>query len=218
MRQVNVLSGACARSLVLVLALVGMVGSAEGQEAPAAQGPATAADGSVPACALRAPETFLGAPKEWLDKLDRNQVFRLLQDKVDAERGGGPPPGWAAGLIPVTFFAAVVVFVWLLLRHRTERELRRQETVRAMIDKGLEVPKELLAPAPRRPDEPPGFRDLRRAVLLICGGLGFSLFLGVLGIWETEALRAVGIGLIPFFLGVGYFIVWKLGRKGEQRE
>ena len=218
MRQVNVQSGACARSLVLVLALVGTVGSAHGQEQPPAEVPVAAASGASPSSATGAPGTFLGAPKEWLDKVSPEQAYRLMQEKLDAERGGGAPPGWATGLIPVAFFGAVVVLVWLVLRHRGQQETKRQETARAMIDKGLEIPKELLAPSPRRPDEPPGFRDLRRAILLICGGLGFSLFLGVVGIWETEALRGTGIGLIPFFLGLGYFIVWKLGRKGEKRE
>jgi hypothetical protein len=87
-----------------------------------------------------------------------------------------------------------------------------------MIDKGLEIPSELLAPPRNRDHESPALRDLRRGLLLVCGGLGLSACFGMIGIWNPEAARGTAIGLVPLFIGLGYVIVARLARKDERRE
>jgi hypothetical protein len=52
---------------------------------------------------------------------------------------------------------------------------------------------------------------MRRGVVLVMVGLGLMLFLGAVNDWEGGAWA---VGIIPFLIGVGYLLVWKLeGRK-----
>jgi hypothetical protein len=80
-------------------------------------------------------------------------------------------------------------------------------TIRLMVEKGQPVPPALLAP-------PPSVRqrsDMRRGVVLVMVGLGLMLFLGAVNEWEGGAWA---VGIIPFLIGAGYLLVWKLeGRK-----
>ena len=154
---------------------------------------------------------------ELVQRLTNEQVFELLERKLDVDRRRSDPP-WIAGVVPVAFFAFVLLVVWFALQHRGRQEAKRHETIRAMIDKGLEIPRELLAPPRAREPESPVLRDLRRGLLLICTGLGLSACFGMIGIWNQEALRGTAIGLVPLFIGLGYVAVSKLARKDERRE
>ena len=78
------------------------------------------------------------------------------------------------------------------------------KTVRMMVEKGQEVPPALLAPpAPAQRQR----SDMRRGVVLVMVGLGIMLFLGAVNDWEGGAWA---MGIIPFLIGVGYLLVWKL--------
>ncbi|HMJ60275.1 MAG TPA: DUF6249 domain-containing protein, partial [Bryobacteraceae bacterium] len=74
---------------------------------------------------------------------------------------------------------------------------------------GQEVPAALLA-AP-----PPAVRqrsDMRRGVVLVMIGLGLMIFLGAVNSWEGGAWA---VGIIPFLIGFGYLLVWKLEAKRD---
>jgi len=199
----------------LLLALAAPVAAA--QDRPAAPAPVAAASGPSAEEARESVGSFLGAPPELVQRLTNEQVFELLERKLDVERRQTEPP-WIAGVVPVAFFAFVLLVVWFSLQHRGRQEAKRHETIRAMIDKGLEIPGALLAPQRARPAESPVLRDLRRGLLLICGGLGLSACFGVVGIWNAEAARGTALGLVPLFIGLGYVIVARLARKDERRE
>jgi hypothetical protein len=97
---------------------------------------------------------------------------------------------------PVFIVAAIMFFSYL-----RSRSLHR--TVRTMVEKGQPVPAALFAP-------PPVIRarsDMRRGVVLSMIGIGLMLFFGAVNDWEGGAWA---LGLIPFLIGVGYLIVWKL--------
>jgi hypothetical protein len=84
----------------------------------------------------------------------------------------------------------------------------RQRTIRMMVEKGQPVPAELLAPTKRvvRPRS-----DVRRGVIWTMIGLGAMIFFGAVNDWEGGIWS---LGLIPFLIGLGYLMVWKLeGRK-----
>ena len=59
-------------------------------------------------------------------------------------------------VVPIAFFATIVGFVWLALLYRGRSEQERQQTLRLMVEKGVEIPAELLV----RPRSP--IADLRR--------------------------------------------------------
>jgi hypothetical protein len=53
---------------------------------------------------------------------------------------------------------------------------------------------------------------MRRGVVLAMVGLGLMTFLGAVNDWEGGAWS---IGLIPFLIGAGYLLVWKLEGKKD---
>jgi len=103
---------------------------------------------------------------------------------------------------PVLVVAAIMFFSYL-----KSRSLHR--TVRSMVEKGQEVPAALFAP-------PPIIRqrsDLRRGVVLVMVGFGLMIFFGAMNDWDGGAWS---LGVIPFVIGLGYLLVWKLeGRRDK---
>ncbi len=103
---------------------------------------------------------------------------------------------------PVLVVAAIMFFSYL-----KSRSLHR--TVRSMVEKGQEVPAALFAP-------PPIVRqrsDLRRGVVLVMVGFGLMIFFGAMNDWDGGAWS---LGVIPFVIGLGYLLVWKLeGRRDK---
>lgn len=103
---------------------------------------------------------------------------------------------------PVLIVAAIMFFSYL-----KSRSLHR--TVREMVEKGQEVPAALFAP-------PPAVRtrsDLRRGVVLMMVGIGLMGFFGAVNDWEGGAWS---LGLIPFLIGAGYLLVWKLEARRDK--
>ena len=98
----------------------------------------------------------------------------------------------------------VMIGIFSIIATRT-----RQRTIRMMVEKGQPVPAELLAPATR------GIRrrsDVRRGVVWTMVGLGLMIWLAAVNDWEGGAWS---FGLIPFLIGLGYLIVWKLENKKD---
>jgi hypothetical protein len=107
------------------------------------------------------------------------------------------------GIIFSTLFGApvLVVAAIMLFSYLKSRSLHR--TVREMVAKGQPVPPALFAP-------PPAVRarsDVRRGVVLCMVGFGIMIFFGAVNDWDGGAWA---IGIIPFLIGVGYLLVWKL--------
>ena len=112
-------------------------------------------------------------------------------------------------LIPVTFFLATVLIVWIVVafRYRSRRDV--QATYRAAIERGQELTPELLD---RLGESQPKNRDLRRGIILIGVGLGLAVFGVTIG--EPDAVRPLlASGAFPFLLGVAYLGLWKFSRQ-----
>jgi hypothetical protein len=98
----------------------------------------------------------------------------------------------------------IMVGIFALLGNRM-----RQRTIRMMVEKGQPVPAELLAPVTR------GVRrrsDVRRGVVWTMVGLGLMIWIAAANDWEGGAWS---FGLIPFLIGLGYLIIWKLEGKKD---
>jgi Domain of unknown function (DUF6249) len=112
-------------------------------------------------------------------------------------------------IVFLTLFGAPVLIVAVIMYFGFSKNRMMHRTIRMMVEKGQPVPPALLAPPP------PALRqrsDIRRGVVLMMVGLGLMLFLGAVNDWEGGAWA---VGIIPFLIGVGYLLVWKLeGRKG----
>jgi hypothetical protein len=105
----------------------------------------------------------------------------------------------------VGFFGSMVGLLWLALlyRHRLERE--RQQTLRAMVEKGVEIPPDFLSRR-RTPES-----DLRRGLVLVLGGLGILLFLAAFTGGEFPRLWTVA--LIPMLVGGAFLMFWRIERR-----
>jgi hypothetical protein len=101
---------------------------------------------------------------------------------------------------PVLIVLAIGIFTLLLSRSR-------QRTIRMMVEKGQPVPPELLASHTRAVRQR---SDVRRGVIWTMIGLGAMVFFGAVNEWEGGVWS---IGLIPFLIGLGYLLVWKLEGK-----
>ncbi|HEY2047338.1 MAG TPA: DUF6249 domain-containing protein [Candidatus Udaeobacter sp.] len=112
-------------------------------------------------------------------------------------------------IVFLSIFGAPVAIVVMIGIFSMISTRMRQRTIRMMVEKGQPVPVELLAPATR------GIRrrsDARRGVVWTMVGLGLMIWLAAVNDWEGGAWS---FGLIPFLIGLGYLIVWKLEHKKD---
>jgi hypothetical protein len=112
-------------------------------------------------------------------------------------------------IVFMTIFGAPVMIVLVIGIIALVGTRMRQRTIRMMVEKGQPVPAELLAPTTR------GMRrrsDVRRGVVWTMVGLGLMVWLAAVNDWEGGAWS---FGLIPFLIGLGYLIVWKLENKKD---
>lgn len=108
------------------------------------------------------------------------------------------------GIIFSTLFGAPVLIVGLILFFSYWKQRSLHRTVRMMVEKGQPVPEGLFAP----PQSPARQRsDMRRGVVLVMVGLGIMIFFGAVNNWNDGSWA---LGVIPFLIGAGYLLVWKL--------
>ena len=202
------------RKLVIIPALL-FVTDIAAQEPPDAPGAPEATDVNEEAVI----DTGSGDPSLTLEdleltpeivaKLDAEQLQSLLQEKELTKRQRNEIRGSDLGpeiVAPVGTFICIIVIVFLPLFFRWRREQVLHQTLRAMVEKGAEIPVELITP------QKPKRSDLRRGLVLVGLGLGVSIFLAVLpeihpGLWAS--------GLIPILIGAGYLVVWRLQPNGD---
>ena len=125
----------------------------------------------------------------------------------------------AANLDPIGILVPIVVMICLAaitglnfyFRYRTRRE--RQSTLRAAIERGLELTPELL----QQLGEPAQHKDadLRRGVLAIAVGVGVAAF-GLLQGDPEVFLRLRAGGALFFIVGIALLGLWRFSN-GRQR-
>jgi hypothetical protein len=166
----------------------------------------------VGASASPTPSTLAGRIHQRIDKKMKKKGVHIGVDTDDDaadETGHGSHEDIPAMVIPLvgivflTLFGAPVLIVAVIMYFGFSRNRMMHRTVRMMVEKGQPVPEALLNP-------PPAVRkrsDMRRGVVLVMVGLGLVIFLGAVNDWEGGSWA---IGIIPFLIGLGYLLVWKL--------
>lgn len=159
---------------------------------------------------------------EVVEKLSQEQLYNLLQEwqqdmrRAEMRRGlrrhddmhGVPENVMALAVsivVPVTLFMCILGIIIAVIIYKARKDKQLQITLRAMVEKGVSIPTELIAPPQKKRN------DRRKGILLLAAGLGVSIGLAFIGIWDEEALRGAGVGLVLVCLGVGYLIVSRMG-------
>ncbi len=112
-------------------------------------------------------------------------------------------------IVFLSIFGAPVLIVIMVGIFALLGSRMRQRTIRMMVEKGQPVPAELLAPELRHVRRR---SDVRRGVVWTMVGLGLMIWLAAVNDWEGGAWS---FGLIPFLIGLGYLIVWKVENKKD---
>ena len=103
-----------------------------------------------------------------------------------------------------TIFGAPVLIVAFIMYFGFSKSRMQHRTVRMLAEKGQPIPPALLAPPT------PAIRqrnDMRRGIVLVMVGLGIMICFGAWSEWEGGSWA---LGVIPFVIGLGYLLVWKL--------
>ena len=111
-------------------------------------------------------------------------------------------------IVFLTIFGTPILIVAVILYFSFSKTRALHRTVRMMVEKGQPVLEALLNPPPAQRQR----SDMRRGVVLAMVGLGLMLFFAAVNDWEGGAWS---IGLIPFLIGAGYLLVWKLEGKKD---
>lgn len=101
--------------------------------------------------------------------------------------------GFAAVVLAFGFPIAVV-WAWAWQRGRKFRSDERL----AAIAREVNVPFEADLPHPAI--------SRRAGILLVAAAIGYSLTFIMLARWEPDAMEAAVLGIIPFVIGVGFFV------------
>ena len=181
---------------------------------------AIAASASTPTAAPSA--TSSSASSDLADRIHRKLEKKLGHKHgivIDADDKDGDHVGASkdipaeviplVGIVFLSIFGAPVLIVILIGLFALLVSRSRQRTIRMLVEKGQPVPAELLAPATRTGRQR---SDVRRGVVWTMVGVGLIVWLGAVNDWEGGAWS---FGLIPFLIGLGYLIIWKLENKKD---
>lgn len=114
-------------------------------------------------------------------------------------------------LVPFVGMGTAVAIVWIVFGFVRQCDKMRHDTIKQYLDKGLEVPWELLVDSGNPQTWKPG-SDLRKGFVWLAIGLGLGLTACIL----SGNPRSLALGLIFDFIGIGYLIAWKIAPKASE--
>ena len=119
-----------------------------------------------------------------------------------------------AQAIPILLvvFGCPVAIVGLVAYFRARKQKQLHETLRAMIEKGVPIPPELLrSPAPSGDASKSGGDDprtaLRQGLFLVALGAGICIWLLI------KSSDSWGLGFIPLLIGLSFLAEWRLEKQ-----
>lgn len=181
-----------------------------------AQPPPPPAPGSSPSATASASATVSVSPGSLADKIHQKIDKKIkghhgiVIDGDDADLGRLKSDDIPEFVIPIvaitmlTIFGAPVLIVAFIMYFGFSKSRMQHRTVRMLAEKGQPIPPELLAPPTPAVKQR---SDMRRGIVLVMVGLGAMLTFGAWSGWDGGAWA---LGVIPFVIGLGYLLVWKL--------
>ena len=109
-----------------------------------------------------------------------------------------------------------MAIVGLVAYFRARKQKQLHETLRAMIEKGVPIPPELLRSPTPAGDASEAERDdprtaLRQGLFLVALGVGICVWLLI------ESSDSWGLGFIPFLIGVSFLAEWRLEKRNPSK-
>jgi hypothetical protein len=148
---------------------------------------------------------------EVLNKLDNKDIVEIIKfrEKLAHEKEMALEAKVQATVEPTAFSTSIWIFMswffFLILisipfyfNHKKIQE--HQLIIRNLIEKGQEIPKELIAPSSK-----PGRSDFHKGLILIALGIGVLIVILSLKIGNNYWT----IGLIPILIGIAYIISFR---------
>jgi hypothetical protein len=199
----------CVCSTVLAL-------TALAQQPPPPPAPGSSPSATVSASVATSPGSLADKIHQKLDKKLKGH-HGIVIDGDDADLGKIKSDDIPEFVIPIvaitmlTIFGAPVLIVAFIMYFGFSKSRMQHRTIRMLAEKGQPIPADLLAPPA------PAIRqrsDMRRGIVLVMVGVGLMVCFGAWNDWEGGAWA---LGVIPFVIGLGYLLVWKLegDRKNE---
>jgi hypothetical protein len=186
-----------------------------------AQGPTASPIASAPAATVTPTASASVSPSDLADRIHQKLEKQLrghhgiIIDSDDKDEDADLRKMRDFVAIPIvaivflSIFGAPVLIVIMIGMFTLLVSRMRQRTIRMMVEKGQPIPAELFAPAARSVRRR---SDVRRGVIWAMVGLGVMIFFGAVNDWEGGVWS---LGLIPFLIGLGYLMVWKLEGKNN---
>jgi hypothetical protein len=123
--------------------------------------------------------------------------------------------------IPLTFFAMVVLIVWLVQHFGAKKRAEAFQTLRLAIEKGQPLTPEALESMARVTSP---IADLRRGIVFISIAAGFATFATIIGsgtgIHEggAEVARGLyGVATFPLFIGLAFLGLHFFANESKRR-
>jgi hypothetical protein len=156
-------------------------------------------------------KTDLKLTEDVVKKLDSKDIVEVIkyQQKLQNEKEMAfkvaVDPSKLIGkfipVMPIIGFTFILLALSIPLFFNYKKAKGRQLIINNLIEKGQEIPRELILPAKRNVRT-----DLHKGILLISLGLSVCIVLFVLKLPNNYWT----FGLIPLFIGIGYLISFKL--------
>ncbi len=107
-------------------------------------------------------------------------------------------------LIPITFFALIAAIVIVPRWLKSQERQKLQDTLRASIEKGAQLPPEVIDALTSDVKAPPSpYRDLRAGIVWIGVAVGFAALGFAVSFEEPDALYPLlGVAAFPAFIGL----------------
>lgn len=120
-------------------------------------------------------------------------------------------------LIPISFFALIAAIVIVPRWLKSQERQKLQETLRASIEKGAQLPPEVIEALTSDVKAPPSpYRDLRAGIVWLGVSVGFAALGFAVSFEEPDALYPMlGIAAFPGFIGLALIALSFISR-GKQ--
>ncbi len=111
-------------------------------------------------------------------------------------------------LMPIFIFIFLLIVLYIPFYINLKKAKMRQSIINNLIEKGKEIPNELLSPTVKKNVR----SDFHKGIILIALGLSLCLVLFVLKVTNNYWT----IGLIPLLIGIGYLISFKFDNRSDK--